>query len=122
MFCLSENGIIRFTRGDTIEIPITIYDGNAVNYHRYKLKDKDELYFGIMEPNQFFEDAIVRKKCTALDMNEDGDIFITLSPDESEYLLPGLYYYQVKVRLYNSTTNEYSVNTILPKTQLWIEE
>ena len=122
MFCLSENGIIQFTRGDTIEIPITIYDGNAVNYHRYKLKDKDELYFGIMEPNQFFEDAIVRKKCTALDMNEDGDIFITLSPDESEYLLPGLYYYQVKVRLYNSTTNEYSVNTILPKTQLWIEE
>lgn len=122
MFCISKGGIIRMSRGDSVEFPVTIYDGTSLNRIKYDLAPEDELYFGLMEPNMRFEDALIRKKCDYRYTNEEGDIIIYLDPQDTEYLLPGLYYYQIKVRLYDPYRSDYVVNTILPKTQFWIEE
>lgn len=122
MFCVSKGGIIRMSRGDSVEFPVTIYDGTSVNRVKYDLAPEDELYFGLMEPNMRFEDALIRKKCDYRFTNEEGDIMIYLDPQDTEYLLPGLYYYQIKVRIYDPYRDDYMVNTILPKTQFWIEE
>lgn len=122
MFCVSKGGIIRMSRGDSVEFPVTIYDGTSVNRVKYDLAAEDELYFGLMEPNMRFEDALIRKKCDYRYTNEEGDIMIYLDPQDTEYLLPGLYYYQIKVRIYDPYRDDYMVNTILPKTQFWIEE
>ena len=122
MFCVSKGGIIRMSRGDSVEFPVTIYDGTSVNRVKYDLAPEDELYFGLMEPNMRFEDALIRKKCDYRYINDEGDIIIYLDPQDTEYLLPGLYYYQIKVRIYDPYRDDYMVNTILPKTQFWIEE
>ena len=122
MFCLSNNGIIRLTRGDSIEFPFIPAEGNSLSYSTYHMSAKDELYFGVMEANEFFEDAIIKKKYTSIHQNEDGSIYIEFEPTDTEYLLPGLYYYQIKMRLYNEYNDSYSVNTVCPKTQFWIEE
>ena len=122
MFCVSKGGIIRMSRGDSVEFPVTIYDGTSVNRVKYDLAPEDELYFGLMEPNMRFEDALIRKKCDYRYTNDEGDIMIYLDPQDTEYLLPGLYYYQIKVRIYDPYRDDYMVNTILPKTQFWIEE
>ena len=122
MFCLSSAGIISITRGDTACLPITLHDGTSIDNWEYHLNEKDELYFGLMEPNTFFEQAIVRKKYTFNDLDANGTINIILNPEDTECLLPGLYYYQIKVRLYDPASGNYLVNTVLPKTQFWIEE
>ena len=72
-----------------------------------------------MEPNQPWEQAILKKK---LDHNDqvDGTISLRFKPSDTMCLLPGLYYYQVKIRLFED--GEAIVNTIIPKTHFWIEE
>lgn len=122
MFCLSDVGNVRLSRGDSVELPITLHDGTSLYNWEYQLQQNDELYFGLMEPNTFFEQAILRKKYTYENLEEDGSIIIRFEPEDTQYLLPGLYYYQIKVRLYDAEKDKYLVNTVLPKTQFWIEE
>lgn len=122
MMSLSGAGEIRLTRGDTFSMPIVINQGTNMVPIRYVLNEKDEVYFGVMEPNQPFEVALIRKKYTKADLNEDGDVQLRLRHEDTVCLLPGKYYYQVKVRLYNNNIQEYDVNTIIGKTPFYIEE
>ena len=96
---------------------------NALN--KLKLHTGDVVYFGLCEPNQKFEHAILKKvfryddwrlcnKCCELEF----------STEDTENLLPGNYYYEVK--LYrekdpNCHNNE-SVTTVVPKTKFTILE
>lgn len=122
MMSLSGAGEIRLTRGDTFSMPIVINQGTNMVPIRYVLNDKDEVYFGVMEPNQPFEIALIRKKYTHADLNADGDVQLRLRHEDTMCLLPGKYYYQVKVRLYNEDIQDYDVNTIIGKTPFYIEE
>ena len=122
MFNLTNNGIITITRGDYFSIPLFINAGSEMKPMRYKLSDLDEVYFGVMESNQLFENAIIRKKFTSEDMNKNGDIVIEIQSKDTMCLLPGKYFYQVKLNKFNSDKNEYEVNTLIPKTQFFIEE
>lgn len=122
MLSLSHCGQIRLSRGDTLILPISINQGDTMNPIEYLLGPHDELYFGVMEPNQPWEYAILKKKFTSQDVDEDGRLSIKLKPNDTMCLLPGLYYYQVKVRIYDYDNQEYIVNTIMSKTQFWVEE
>ena len=126
MFDISYDGIIRLSRGDTANITLFINQGTKIQPIRYYLKDNDILYFAISEPNQLFEDAIVKKIFTTEDstFTDDGDLIIKINSIDTEYLRPGTYYYEVKLRTNDveSDGNKYQVNTIISRRKFIIEE
>lgn len=121
MLTLTNIGQVRLTRGDTLVLPIQINQGDNMCPILYELQPRDEVYFALMEPNQPWEQAILKKKYTYEDQ-VDGEISLKFRPSDTMCLLPGLYYYQIKVRVYDDTCGEYIVNTVIPKTHFWVEE
>lgn len=81
----------------------------------------DQVYLGVMEPNQSFECAIIKKTFTSKNENEYGDVLIKLTPEDTVCLTPGKYFYQVKTKLVNDE-GSYDVNTIVDKTPIYIVE
>ena len=121
MFSVSENGIVTVNRGDSFELPITLNIGSSMNYEEYYLQPCDTIYLGIMEPNQPFETAIVRKKFTLSDMT-DGVVKFCFWPEDTVCLIPGKYYYQVKIATVDSKTKRTNVKTLVDKTLFYIQE
>lgn len=122
MFDVSQNNKICVTRGDTFSVPVFINKGTEIKPLRYVLKEKDEVYLAVMEPNQIFEDALIKKVYTKKDLNENNDVVIEIEHDDTRCLEPGKYYYQLKARLYNEEKDKYDINTIISKTEFWIED
>lgn len=123
MFSIAFNGIITVNRGDSFSFPLTINFGSSLNPDTYVLGIRDKVYFAIMEPNQPFETAIIKKVFTSADLNDDNTIQIKFSPKDTEYVLPGKYYYQIKLQRFNSSDpDDYDVDTIIDKTQFFILE
>lgn len=122
------SNIIKINRGDTYEFDLTIAD-EASPEGRYILRENDAVYFGLMDPGQPFEVALVRKKFTVADTDAAGNLTIIIEPEDTLNLLPGKYYYAVKLHLnhaeYNSETNEFvkqidKVATVINKTKFII--
>lgn len=123
MFNISRSGIITINRGDSAEIPIFLNAGNSMEFEEYTLLPNDRLYFGVMEPNQPFECALIRKTYGFEDLDSRGELVVRLRSSDTECLLPGKYYYQIKLEsLRNQTTNEYDVETVVDKTLFYIQE
>lgn len=96
-----KNNIIVINRGDSYTFDLTINDASAEN-GCYILEDNDTVYFGLMDPNQPFEDALVRKKYTIDDIDlQDpcGTLTIQINPEDTLDLIPGKYYYAVKLKM-----------------------
>lgn len=121
MFSIGSSGEICLTRGDTARIDVNINQGTSMNPVKYIIQPGDEIYFGLMEPNQPFEQAILKKKLTSKDL-VDSTLFIILNPKDTMCLLPGLYYYQIKAKIFNPAINDFMVNTIINKKRFYIEE
>lgn len=116
MFWQTEINCFSFNRGDTIRIPIVINKNTYLNFERYVLTDSDKLYVALVEPNQAFEDAIVRKIITNKDtVDEFGNPILTFESRDTEYLLTGKYYLTVKLQQENNI-----VTTILPMKEFWL--
>lgn len=130
-----NNNIITVNRGDTISFPLFINKGTAIDPVKLELTDSMCLYVGVMEPNQRFEDAIIRKKYTkenvSTDTNlvtkdyskiyvqeESGLILITFFPDDTVNLFPGKYY--IEIKLVDTSTDPETVTTISPKRLFYI--
>jgi hypothetical protein len=92
------NNIIVMNRGDSYEFDLTIDDETSID-GRYRLTGDDAVYFGLMDPGQPFEVALVRKKFTAEDTDEMGNLVITISPEDTLDLFPGKYFYAIKLHL-----------------------
>ena len=107
MFTISRNGIIELSRGDNVDIPLFINKGTPLEPIRYNLfeNSKTQIYFGLMIPGQYFENAIIRKKYTKDDANEFGDVIIKFTPEDTIYLDPGKYFYEVKAILEDGSVN-----------------
>lgn len=112
------NNIIVLNRGDSYSFDLTIAD--ITNDGDYTLSNDDALYFGIMDPNQPFENALIKKKFTADDVNGDGTITIDIKPDDTIDLIPGLYYYCIKLHQVNAEENIDNVYTVINKTKFII--
>lgn len=123
MFNISYNGIITVHRGDSFKLPLVINFGTSLEPVYYNMPENDIIYFGVMEPNQPFENALIRKKLTNKDMDDKGNIIIKFRPQDTQCVLPGKYYYQVKLQRFNSDDPEdYEVDTVIDKTQFFILE
>ena len=120
MFNINNTGIIQMNRGDTVEAPLFINKGTELDPLRYVLDASSQVYFAIEQPNQPFEYAIVKKVFTNKDLNSNNDVVIKLSSNDTLQLLPGKYYYEIKLNLYNSISDSYEVNTIIPQKELYI--
>ena len=124
-----NNNVIIMNRGDTFKFDLTLND-NASADGRYHLKEDDALYLGIMDPHQPFEVALVRKKYTVDDCDDAGNLVIKIEPKDTLDLLPGTYYYAVKLKMGHydvdantgEPTDDYidDVITVIHKTKFFI--
>lgn len=122
MFTISNNGFVTLTRGDSFRAPLFINWGTDEVPVRFAILEhpKATVYVGVMECNQRFENALIRKYYTSnskSDVNENGDIVVNIKSTDTEYLLPGKYYYEVKVDL-----GDGNVDTVIPKTEFFVLE
>ena len=117
MAYVSNSGNIELNRGDSLGLDILVNIGTTLEKNIYKLTENDAVYFGLMEPNQPFECAIVKKKLSLNDQNEKGVMTLRLVPDDTLCLLPGKYFYQVKLAIHPDT-----VITLIDKSQFFILE
>lgn len=98
MFDISNNQIITITRGDTAYTTLYINLGTELSPLIYDLGSLDKVYFAIMEPNTSFEHALVRKVYTYQNYDYENHILkIEFNSEDTEYLIPGTYYYMVKL-------------------------
>ena len=120
MYQVLDNGIITLSRGDTFNYVFSLKDD--IKGKPIELTEDDTIYFGICEPNQLWENAIVRKICEKLIVDNEytGEYKISLESIDTEYLYPGKYYYSIKLRQIDENDNEI-VTTIKEKTLFWIE-
>jgi hypothetical protein len=123
-----QNNIIVINRGDSHEFDLTIVDATSAD-GRYKLIGDDTVYFGIMDPHQMFENALVRKKFTVEDTDAAGNLTIKIEPEDTLDLLPGTYYYAVKLHLNHENIQPETgepigyidkVQTVINKTKFFI--
>lgn len=121
MFQIAQDNSIRISRGDSVVFSCFINAGTKIQPRRYTMINGDILYFAVMEPNCKFEDAILKKTFdSSSPTNDDKDVLIEIKPTDTENLLPGLYYYTVKLqRTHEDGT--YSVDTIIPERRFVIE-
>jgi hypothetical protein len=117
----SQTGIVTLMRGDSLIMPIYIDDGTKFNPKYRSIRLNEKVYFGLMEPNKAFEDAVVKKVLDAsCDTDENGIPQLILEPKDTENLLVGKYYYMVK--LYEEDVyGKPWVKTIVSPTLFWLE-
>ena len=53
-----------------------------------------------------FENALVRKKYTKENLNEDNNVLISFNSEDTENLLPGKYFYEVKAVIIDEAGKE----------------
>lgn len=127
MFDISNNGIISINRGDSFTLDVFINLGTCIEPIQYQLQPGDKVYFALMEPNQSFEHALMRREFTNVDLDEDDFVSMKFDSEQTEYLLPGTYYYTVKLARAEESSEsgeetKYTVDTIIPKTKFVIIE
>lgn len=116
--------IIAINRGDTYVFNLTINDESAED-GIYRLTGNDAVYFGLMDPNQPFEEALIKKRLTAEspEVDESGNIIFVINPEDTLDLLPGRYFYMIKLKMdhYDEDSNQVKeVRTIINKTKFVI--
>lgn len=114
---LWHNNISEMHRGDYFRVPIFINLGDKFHIKQYVLRPGDKLYVSIAEPNQPWEHSLIKKVLTRKDFDGRKNVMFKLLPEETEYVMPGKYYIEVKLVL--STGRVY---TVFPKRQFWIVE
>lgn len=134
MLQISNNNQIIMTRGDSDIIPVHLYYGKERDYltnNTYYVNKNDKVFFAIMEPNQHFEDAIVKKAYLIKDLDgrtydkQSGTLYVRLDSSDTEWLMPGDYYYQVKLLKkdpFNENQPDYEgrPDTVIQKTKFII--
>lgn len=127
---MTLNNIIIMNRGDTYEFNLTIDDDGSAD-GKYHLQGDDTIYFGIMDPHQPFEDALVKKCFTVEDTTPNGNLAIVIEPEDTLDLLPGLYYYSVKLHLQHDNIHPETkevlshvdkVHTVINKTKFFLND
>lgn len=104
---------ITISRGDTETITLYIfYDTDSCIF----LPDSfDKVFFGLMEANQEFEQAIVKKVYDGTIVSSDDEkviIKIKLESIDTEFLNTGVYFYTIKTLLKNSPEEEDTLGTV----------
>lgn len=127
MFNIQNNRIITIVKGDTIKIPLFINANTDLEPVGFPFGHYDKIFFSVMEANQPFNCGVIRHTYGYEDLNESGDIVIQLSHEDTINLLPGDYYYEIKllIRQVEEFNGEEvlldeKIDTIVPRTKFVI--
>ena len=119
--------IIKINRGDSYNLIVPILEKNSTK--KYILNPTEAVYFALVYPNQRFEDAIFIKGFDYRDQDEKtGDINISITPNVTRMLAPGIYYYTVKLQRGGTleTIDDFDepeeVRTLIERTKFIINE
>ena len=122
-----SNNIIKINRGDSFEFSVEVPEKLDSSKHLV-LTPSDAIYFALLYPHQYFEDAIFIKGYASDDQNNDGTFTIKLTPNETRALAPGIYYYTVKLQRGGTLENigdldePDEVRTLIERTKFIINE
>lgn len=123
-----SSNIIKINKGDFFKLPLKITE-KFDNNKKHLLSANEIVYFALMYPNQRFEDALFIKGYTSSDQNpETGEIVISITPNNTRGLAPGIYYYTVKfqqggtLEVVDDFDEPEEVRTIIERTKFIINE
>jgi hypothetical protein len=123
---ISPNNIITINRGDTFGYTFYINLGTKMHPILHTLEEGEKLYLGVSEANFQFENAIIKKVFTSADADSEGVIYIEFASTDTLNLLPGNYYYSIKLSQPIPDTSEIvgleKVTTLVPRTKFVIIE
>ena len=125
MLNISKNNIITITRGDSFKLPVALNVGTASEPKYYDMTEFDMVFFAILQPNESWENALVKKTFNYADCLENGNgVIVEFSPEDTESIVPGNYFYQIKLLKGKDPEwkNHESVVTIIPRTRMFILE
>ena len=115
MFDVTDDQMVFLTKGDTCAFTLVLLVGSNMCPYRYRIKPNEQLLLGISEPNSSFEDAILKKVYTYDDINENGDVIITLNHNDTKCLKEQTYFYSIKL-----LTEDGDVETVVDKKRFHI--
>lgn len=117
MVSVGHNSVVSMNIGDTFEYPILINVGGKTQIERYTVGAGDTLYISLCEPNQPFELGLIRRvyNSTNWAKNAEGDVIWKLSPEDTMHLVPGRYYYEIRIKLSNG-----KIAVIRPRTMFYL--
>lgn len=107
-FDIDNQNMISLTRGDSAVFSLFLNKGTDLLPLRYIIHDifeddeivaREEVYLALEEPNQPFENAIVKKVFNSCNVDKKGDIIIDFKHDDTKCLIPGKYYLEIKAKL-----------------------
>ena len=114
------NNNITMYHGDTYTQSIYINSGSFEEPERYIITEHDKLYIGIREPNQRFEDSLIRKVySSSSEKTAEGDIVFKLDYKDTKLVHPGTYYLCAKL-VQNYDSDSPIVSTIIDDTLFFI--
>lgn len=121
MKVFTNNDIVIVHSGDTFQLPIELNIGSTYYPELYELQENDKVLLSVCEPNQDFSHALIRKIATIKDF-DDGFVTFNFYFEDTAKVLPGIYYYEVKLARAADVPSEYDLTTIVPKRKFAILE
>lgn len=120
MFAIYDNNLVDMNRGDSRSFPIFLNKGTMLEPIRYVLQEEaDKLVFYLCKPQESFQEAVLTKEMTSLDLDENGDAIIKFTPEDTLNLEPGVYFLEVKLYHTNYDKTE-DVQTVITKKRFTI--
>lgn len=113
MFDLTKNMIV-VNRGDSFQISLFINSGTELSPTQYVLQNDDIVYLGVFEPREPFENSLIRKVYTKDNLSSEGNLIIKFDVGDTLNLLPGTYYYEIKLSRKDENNKEI-VDTIIQR-------
>lgn len=111
MYIIDKNNKVTLTRGDSMKLKVNLTFGTFPYQEEWALSEGDVVLFGLMLPNQPFENAILHKELTIEDYDSEGNLYVYINPEDTFDLLPGTYYYSIKV-IYSTEEDSEGVSTV----------
>ncbi len=74
MYQITKNNCISIIKGDYNKFPIELYIGQFPKRSVIQLEEGDIAYFGVMEANSSFDQAIFKKELTVKDLDKYGNL------------------------------------------------
>lgn len=98
MLYINKAGDITINRGDTFQVPLFIdISDKILQSTRFPLHEGDKVLFHITNSNMPFECPLIAKTFTIDDINENKDILVRFEHDDTKWLHPDTYYYEIKL-------------------------
>lgn len=113
LYVIKKNHVISLNRGDYAEIPFCFKEGKFPKDAPIRIGEGDVLFFGLMDPNTHFEHSLIKKEFIGNDVIDDeGNFTLVIEPDDTLELLPGTYFYEIKL-----LTKDAKIRTLIQKTR-----